>query len=171
MARRAITDQDRTKAKQLLLGWLADDNDDIDKVTSAAFDLHVQHNTFPGEEFMRLAADALEVAGIDRADPIEYEALLADHLPEIEFRGKQYRKIRFAVMSSAGLRGGLDPDLLDEVAYWNDDYWRYALFAAIALIRASVDKTGGSVADLARRVAALHVVDLGDPESGEARPG
>jgi hypothetical protein len=53
-------------------------------------------------------------------------------------------------MSSAGLRGGLDPDLLDEVGYWNDDYWRYALLAAIALIRASAAKTGGSIADSAR---------------------
>ncbi len=71
---------------------------------------------------MRLAADVLEVAGISKADPIAYETTLsADHLPEIAFRGKEYRKIRFAVMSSAGLRGGLDPDLLDQVAYWNDD--------------------------------------------------
>lgn len=162
MAPRAVTDEDRTKAKQLLVTWLATDNDDIDKATVAAFDLHVEHNTFPGEEFMRLAADALEAAGIDRADPIDYETMLADHLPEIEFRGKQYRKIRFAVMSSAGLRGGLEPDLLDEVAYWNDDYWRYALFAAIALTRASAAKTGRSVADLAGQVATLHGVELGD---------
>ena len=170
MARRQVTEEDRGQARQLLLAWLAEDNDDIDKVTFAAFDLHVQHNTFPGEEFMRMAADALELAEIDRADPITYETLLADHLPEIEFKGKQYRKIRFAVMSSAGLRGGLDPDLLDEVAYWNDDYWRYALFAAIALIRASAAKTPGSVADLATHVAALHELDLGEPRTDRDRP-
>jgi hypothetical protein len=115
MARPRVAEEDRIKAKQLLLGWLAEDNVNIGKATVAAFDLHVQGNTFPGDEFMRLAADALEVAGIGRADPIAYETLLADHLPEIDFRGKEYRKIRFAVMSSAGLRGGLDPDLLDEV--------------------------------------------------------
>lgn len=164
MARRRVTDEDRTKARQLLLAWLAEDNDDIAKVTLAAYALHVQYNTFPGEEFMHLAADALEEAGIDRADPIEYESLLADHLPEIEFKGKQYRKIRFAVMSSAGLRGGLEPDLLDEVAYWNDDYWRYALIAAVALFRASAAKTDGSVAGLASRVASRQGLELGPAE-------
>ncbi len=133
---------------------------DIDLVTFAAFDLHVQYNTFPGEEIMRLAADALEVAGVDRGDPITYETLLADHLSEIDFKGKQNRKIRFAVMSSAGLRGGLDPDLLDEVAYRNDDYWRYALFAAVALIRASAAKTNQTVAELAEQLATRHGLDL-----------
>jgi len=171
MARPRVAEEDRIKAKQLLLGWLAEDNVNIEKATVAAFDLHVQGNTFPGDEFMRLAADALEVAGIGRADPIAYETLLADHLPEIDFRGKEYRKIRFAVMSSAGLRGGLDPDLLDEVAYWNDDFWRYALFAAIALIRASGAKTGTSVAGLARRVAASQGIDPGWPESDESGRG
>jgi hypothetical protein len=118
---------------------------------------------------MRLAADALEVAGVDRTDPIAYETLLADHLPEVGFKGKQYRKIRFAVMSSAGLRGGLEPDLLDEDAYWNDDYWRYALLAAVALIRASAAKAGCSVGQLCHRLATLHGLDLdshlsdGDP--------
>lgn len=168
MAHRIVTDEDRAKAKQLLLTWLGEDNEDIDTVTFAGFDLHVEHNTFPGEEFMGLAADALALAAIDRADPIEYETLLADHLSEIEFKGKQNRKIRFAVMSSAGLRGGLDPDLLDEVVYWNDDYWRYALFASIALIRASAAKTGVSVADLANQLATLHNVELGRPAGDEA---
>ncbi len=39
----------------------------------AAWELHVRDNTFPGEELMELAADALEVAGITRADPIGYD--------------------------------------------------------------------------------------------------
>ncbi len=92
---------------------------DLDQLSFAAFGLHIRYNTFPGEEFMWLAADALDVASIDRIDPIAYETLQAHHLPEVAFRGKQYRKIRFAVMCSAALRGGLDPNLLDEVAYWN----------------------------------------------------
>ena len=34
---------------------------------------------------------------------------------------------------------GLSPDLLDEVAWWQtDDFWQYALYAAIAYIRAAV---------------------------------
>ena len=56
MARPGVAEEDRIKAKQLLLGWLADDNVNIEKAALAAFDLHVQGNTFPGDEFMRLAA-------------------------------------------------------------------------------------------------------------------
>jgi hypothetical protein len=78
---------------------------------------------------------------------------------------------QITVMSSADLRGGLDPDPLDEVAYWDDDYWRYVLFAAIALIRASAAKTRGSVADLATRVAALHDVDLGGASTRQETAG
>ncbi len=45
-------------------------------------------------------------------------------------------KFRFAVLAVAALRGGAEPDLLDEVARWQtDDFWQYALFAAIAYIR------------------------------------
>ena len=132
----------------------------IGQLGVAAFELHIRDHTFPGEDFMRLADDALDIAGIDQANPIAYETLLAEHLPEIEFRGKQFRRIRFAVMCSAALRGGLEPDLLDETAYWNDDYWRYALYAAIALIRASAAKNGQPVSELARRLAQRHHLDL-----------
>ncbi len=166
MARRRVTDEDRIEARRLLLTWLAGDNDDIHELTFAAFELHVEYNTFPGEEFMGLAADALDVAGVDRTDPIAYESLLVDHLPEVDFKGKQYRKIRFAVMSSAGLRGGLAPDLLGEVAYWNDDYWRYALLAAVALIRASAAKAGYQVGQLCHQLATLNGLDLDPPASG-----
>ncbi|MCP4228285.1 MAG: hypothetical protein GY773_33460 [Actinomycetia bacterium] len=69
-------------------------------------------------------------------------------------------------MGVASLRGGLDPDVLDEVIYWNDDYWRYGLWASIALIRASAAKAGIPVADLARRLAhRLHLVlDVSDDD-------
>lgn len=165
MGRRQITDEDRSEAKRLLVSWLASDGVDIDQLTLAAFEVHIEHHTFPGEDFMRLAIDALDIAGIERANPIAYESLLVDHLPEIEFRGKEYRKIRFTVMSAAALRGGLEPDLLDEISYWNDDYWRYALYATIALTRAAADKTNQPVTELARQLAEHHQLDLTAPES------
>ena len=49
---------------------------------------------------------------------------------------------------------------LDEVSYWNDDYWRYALYAAIALIRATAGKAGQTVPQLAQQPATLHNLDL-----------
>ena len=41
------------------------------------------------------------------------------------------------MLAAAALHGGTEPDLLDEVAWWQaDDLWQYALFAAVAYIRA-----------------------------------
>ena len=153
MARRQITDQDHADARRLLVSWLGEPDSDIGQVTSAASELHIRNHTFPGEDFMAVAIDVLDLAGIDRAEPIAYETLLAHHLPEIEFGGKRHRKIRFAVLATAARRGGLEPDLLDETIYWNDDFWRYALYASIALIRAAAANTGQAVPELARRLA------------------
>jgi hypothetical protein len=45
------------------------------------------------------------------------------------------------VLAAAALGGGAEPDLLDEVAWWQtDDFRRYALFAAIAYIRDAADR-------------------------------
>ncbi|MDH3684412.1 MAG: hypothetical protein OEV40_31210 [Acidimicrobiia bacterium] len=146
-------------AAPVLLAWFSTGGDP-DQLMRAAFELHVRHDTFPGDEFMRLAVDALDVAQVSQGDPIAYQTLLADHLPEVEFRGKEYRNLRFAVMSVASLRGGLDSDALDEVGYWNDDSWRYTLWAAIALVRASASKASVSVSDLARQLAERRHLDL-----------
>ncbi|HEY6313384.1 MAG TPA: hypothetical protein VIY52_21615 [Streptosporangiaceae bacterium] len=54
------------------------------------------------------------------------------------------------------MHGGTQPDLLDEVAWWQtDDFWQYALFAAVAYIRAAASQAGIPVRqacqDLAQR--------------------
>jgi hypothetical protein len=47
------------------------------------------------------------------------------------------------VLAAAALHGGTDPDLLDEVAWWqSDDFWQYALFAAVAYVRAAASRAG-----------------------------
>jgi hypothetical protein len=132
---------------------LANGADALDLAASVA-DLHPKNNTFPGEVFMGLAADALEIAAATREEPIPYEGLRETYLAECEFRGRQNRKIQYAILTSAAVGGGLEPDLLDEVMWWQaDDYWRYALYAAVALIRAAADRRGISVAQLAERLA------------------
>jgi hypothetical protein len=41
---------------------------------------------------------------------------------------------------------GPDPDLPDEVAWWQGgDFWQYALFAAVACIRAAASRAGAPV--------------------------
>jgi hypothetical protein len=51
--------------------------------------------------------------------------------------------IQFAILASASACGGIAPDLLDEVAWWQaDDFWWYALAAAVAVIRACAGRMG-----------------------------
>ncbi|MDJ0954805.1 MAG: hypothetical protein QNJ81_14100 [Acidimicrobiia bacterium] len=152
------TEEDRIEAIQRLLSGL-EKGSDAHELAAAVGDLHPRTDTFPGEVFMELAADALDIAGISRDTSISYEGLREAHLPECGFRGRENRKIQYAILTSAALRAGLKPDLLDEVIWWqNDDYWRYALFATVGLIRAAADLQGIPVAQLARQIAEHHGV-------------
>ena len=93
--------------------------------------------------FLRLAADALNWCGSSRADPLPLEGRRERFLPETTFRGRQNTKLQYAVLAAAALHGGTEPDLLDEAAWWQaDDFWQYALFAAVACIRAAASRTG-----------------------------
>ena len=153
MARKRPTEEDRDEALRRLLSGLAAGND-VFELAAAVADLHPRYNTFPGEVFMELAADALELAGATRNDPIPYAGLRETYLPECEFRGEDKRRIRYAILTSASVRGGLEPYLLDEVAWWPaDDYWRYAMFAAVALIRAGAESRGVSIAQMVEQLA------------------
>ncbi len=58
--------------------------------------LHPRDNTFPGEVFLHVAADALNWCGASRADPLPLEGLRERFLPETTFRGRQNTKLRYA---------------------------------------------------------------------------
>ncbi len=150
----------RVEALQRLLLGLAR-GDDANQLSSAIADLHVRHNTFPGEVFMELAADALDVVGTTRADTVVYRDLLSHHLPEVEFRGKEHRRIQYAVLTPFALRGGLQPDLLDEVTNWIELYWQYALFAAVAIVRDCAERSGTPIETLVTELAKRSTIDIG----------
>jgi hypothetical protein len=140
MARKGPTDQDRAEAVRRLLSGLAR-GDDVYALAAVIEELHPLHDTFPGEVFMHLSADALDVAGVGREDPIPYAGLREKYLGECKFQGRANRKIQFAILASAAARGRIQLDLLDEVAWWQtDDFWWYALVAAVAVIRACADR-------------------------------
>jgi hypothetical protein len=129
-------------ASRVLLDGLARDADIFELVSELAL-LHPRDDTFPGEVFLRLTADALDWCGASRADPLPLEGLRERFLPESTFRGRQNTKLQYAVLAAAALHGGTEPDLLDEVAWWHaDDFWQYALFAAVACIRAPASRAG-----------------------------
>lgn len=139
----------------MLLDALAGDKD-IFKVMTGVAPLHPRYNTFPGEVFLRLAADALNLCGTSQANPVPLEGVRARFLAECSFRGRENRKLQFAVLAAAALHGGTDPDLLDEVAWWQtDDFWQYGLFAAVAYIRIAADRAGVPVAQVCRDLAQL----------------
>jgi hypothetical protein len=116
---------------------------DIFEVLSGLAQLHPRNDTFPGEVFLHLAAEALEWCGASRAEPLPLEGLRERFLPEASFRGRQNAKFQYAVLAAAGVHGGTEPDLLDEVASWQaDDFWQYAMYAAVAYIRAAANRAG-----------------------------
>jgi hypothetical protein len=106
--------------------------------------------------FLPVAADALQQCGASGADPLPLEGLRERFLSESAFRGRQNTKLRYAVLAAAALHSGTEPDLPDEVAWWQTDhFWQYAPFAAVAYIRAVASRAGVQVSqacqDLARR--------------------
>jgi hypothetical protein len=96
----------------------------------------------------------------DRDHPIACRSLVEDHLSECDFRGWDKRKIQYATLSSGAFRGGIEPDLLRDTAWRTDDFWRYALFAAAAVIRASSARLAISVSEFAVRLAHHHGLEL-----------
>jgi hypothetical protein len=133
---------DAMTARHALLDGLARDAD-IFEVLSELAPLHPHNDTFPGEVFLDLAADALEWCGASRAEPLPLEELRGRFLPECAFRGRQNAKFQYAVLAAAGTHGGTEPDLLDDVALWEaDDFWQYAMYAAVAYIRAAASRAG-----------------------------
>src|SRR6185312_751016 len=144
-ARKRPTLEDTVTARRTLLDGLAHDVD-IFELVSELVPLHPRDNTFPGEVFLRLAADALDWCGASRADPLALEGIRERFLPECTFRGRQNTKLQYATLVAAALRGGTHPDLLEEVAWWQiDDFWQYAPSATVAYIRAAANRAGAPV--------------------------
>jgi len=85
-ARKRPAPEDTVTARQTLLDGLARDAD-IFQLVSELAPLHPRDNTFPGEVFLYLAADALDWCGASRADPLPLEGLRERFLPECTFRG------------------------------------------------------------------------------------
>lgn len=154
--KRRPTREDALAAVRLLLYALESGTDIFDALDQIR-PLHPKNNTFPGEVFMHLAADALALGGVSVERPLSSEGLVDRYLAECRFRGRDNRKLRYALMAVAAAHGGVEVDLLEEVVYWeSDDYWSYAGFAAVAWIRAVSDQRGLSIADLCGQLAERH---------------
>jgi hypothetical protein len=152
-ARKRPTPEDTVTARRILLDGLARDVSIFDLAGELA-PLHPRDNTFPGEVFVQLAADALDWCGASRTDPLPLEGIRDRFLPECTFRGRQNKKLQYAVLAAAAFHGGTEPDLLDEIAWWRaDDFWQYALFATVAYIRAAANRAGVPVPQVCQELA------------------
>lgn len=152
-AKKQPTPEDAETARRVLLEGLTRDAD-IFQIAADLTPLHPRYNTFPGEVFLRLAADALHWCGASRDHPLLLEELRERFLPEAAFRGRENAKFRYAVLAAAAIHGGTEPDLLDEFASWQtDDFWQYGLFAAIAYIRAAASQAGVPVSQACEDLA------------------
>jgi hypothetical protein len=152
-AKRRPSPDDARAAVALLLAvkTRGDIYDALDQVRP----LHPKDNTFPGEVFMRLAAEALGLGGVSAERPLSSEGLVERYLPECRFRGKDASKLRYALLAAAATHGGVEVELLDEVAYWGtDDFWSYAGLAAVAWARAVADQRGLLLAELCQQLQA-----------------
>lgn len=152
-ARKSPTAADAASARQILLDGLEREVGVVETLNRLA-PLHPRNNTFPGEVLLRLAADALDWAGIDRAHPIDLDGLRERFLPEASLTGRDRRKLQFAILAAGAQHGGVNIDLLDEVMWWQtDDFWRYATYAAVAYIRVAADRAGVPAAEVCRGLA------------------
>jgi hypothetical protein len=73
-AEKRATPQDTVTASQILLDGLAHDAG-VSELLNQLAPLHPRDNTFPGEVFLRMAADALDRFEASRADPVILEGM------------------------------------------------------------------------------------------------
>ena len=155
------TPEDRVAAAQIALSGVADGTD-LDELRYRVERLNFPNNTFLGEVLLGLAADAIEVSGASREQPIAFEKLRERHLPECTAHTKaQHHKSVYTLRAAAMIRAGVDPGLLDEVSWWrSDDLWFWALDALVVYLRVAAERTGGPINVVCEQVANRHGVAL-----------
>src|ERR1022692_3217342 len=147
-------------ATRILLDGLAEDRD-LPVIAAELAVLHPRNDTFPCEVFLRVAADALGWCGASRADPVPLEGMRERFLAGYSFRGRERSKLQFAILAAAAIGGGAEPDLLDEVAWWQtDDFWQCAMYAAAGFLGRAGGRGG--------RPGHRGVLEMGNP--GRAHP-
>ncbi len=99
----------------------------------------------PDLAVLQLGVAALDLAGVDRNSPIAKAELVSTHLPEIHFRNQRALQERttYALNAVAAIRGGLEPDVLEDTYWWRSrDIVQYAVIAATAYVRACAQRRG-----------------------------
>ncbi|MBW3648819.1 MAG: hypothetical protein KY440_13805 [Actinobacteria bacterium] len=141
--------------------------DDIDALVEAVAPSHVRGWFTPDVAVLELAVTALDLACLPGTAPLEYEGLRERYLPAADFRGRvDHRSSQYALYAAACIRGGLQPDLLNDAGWWNTPLWIYAVYALVIYARAAAERRGTTVEQLAHDLAVRH--GLGEDIEGHA---
>jgi len=135
------TPEDRSNVIRIVLAGLSA-GEASESILSNLGAAHIKGNTFPAEELLELASDAIELSGATPGDPIDCEGIRERLLPERPFSGKtQHHKCKYAISAAAMIHGGVYPDLLNDAAWWeSDDLWTYSFFALQVYVRAAAER-------------------------------
>jgi hypothetical protein len=148
--------------------------EDVDGLLAAVRPADVPGWFTPDVAVLELAVTALELAVPAGAEPLEYEGLRERYLPELVHRGRiEHRNSQYALYAVASIRGGVQPDLLNDAGWWNTRLWIYAVYALVIYTRAAAERTNRSPQEVALDVAGRH--DLLDdlkqhPEAAATNP-
>ena len=162
MSKQARVDQDllRRQAQVAVLGGLLR-GEDIDALVEAVAPSHVRGWFTPDVAMLELAVTALDLASLPGLAPLEYKGLRERYLQEAGFRGRvEHRSSQYALYAAACIRGGVQPDLLNDAGWWSTPLWIYAVCALVIYARAAADRGGVTVEQVVRELAVRHgVVD------------
>ena len=162
-AKKRPTAEDRSQTIRMALDGMAGGVDVADLARQLE-PLHPKHDTFPGEVFLELAADALEEGGISRDQPVGYEGIRERYLPERQFRGRtEHHRSHYALRAVAMIRSGITPDVLEEVSWWDtNDLWVWSLYALLIYVRVAAERTGEPAGVICQRLARRQGVELAE---------
>jgi hypothetical protein len=105
-AKKPLTAGDRSRAIRIALQGVAAGVDFADLARQLEV-LHPKNDSYPGEVFLELGADAFEEGGISRDQPVDYEGIRERYLPERQFRGPtEHHRSHYALGAAAMLRAG-----------------------------------------------------------------
>ena len=160
------TPQDRAHAIGIALAGITSGDDSSETLSKLAA-LHIRNNTFPAEELLELAAEAIDESGATQAEPIDSENIRERLLPEHPFSGKtQHYKSKYAISAAAMIHGGVYPDLLGDASWWEaDDLWTYSFYALLIYVRVAAERTDRPSEAVARSIADRRGVTLATPDS------
>jgi hypothetical protein len=131
--------------------------DDLTILLESVSRSDVPHWFTPDVAILQLAVTALGLACPPGAEPLAYEGLRERYLPEVDFRGRtSLRNSQYALYAAASMRGGLEPDLLNDAGWWNPRLWMYAVHALVIYSRAAADRTGRPIDEIVNEIAATH---------------